>query len=349
MPLDEPPWWYGAAAPATVSLLRPVAWVAGAIAQRRWRRATPYRSTLPVICIGNFTAGGTGKTPLALEVGRILRELGEAPVYLSRGYGGTDRGPRAVDAASDRASVTGDEPLLLACTAPAFVSRDRMAGAKAIEAAIAAGHQAGTVIVMDDGLQNPQLAKALTIAVVDGLRGFGNGQVIPAGPLRAPLAFQMTLADAIVVNGGTGLDVANTFAPTLRRQFSGPVLQASVKPEGGCAWLKEKPVVAFAGIGNPKRFFDLVTSLGGTIAETVTFADHQALREADALRVLDAARRHGAQIVTTVKDIARLSGTTGTGAQLREAARALPIRLSFADEDEQRLIALLRAALAKPR
>ncbi|MGE0857147.1 MAG: tetraacyldisaccharide 4'-kinase, partial [Hyphomicrobiaceae bacterium] len=196
MPLEEPSWWYEDETTATARMLMPLARLYARAALRRLDHAQPYRSRLPVICIGNFTAGGTGKTPLTLHVARHLVHLGEQPAILTRGYGGKVSGAHWIDADRDRADVTGDEPLLLARAAPTLISRDRRAGAIAIEAS---GRDV-SVIVMDDGLQNPALTKDLTIAIVDGTRGVGNGLVIPAGPLRAPLDRQLALADAILVN-----------------------------------------------------------------------------------------------------------------------------------------------------
>ena len=347
MPVREPRWWYGAQGSGVARLLRPIGALTGWIAERRWHAAQPYTSQLPVICIGNFTAGGTGKTPLALEVARLLLAAGEAPVFLSRGYGGSERGPHLVDPAADTATKVGDEVLLLARNAPAFVARDRATGAKAIETAVASGRCPGTVIVMDDGLQNPSLTKDLTIAVVDGGRGFGNGAIVPAGPLRASVDFQMKLADAIVVNqppGAPGPVIQN-----LKRQFTGPMLDATPAPAGETSWLTATPLVAIAGIGNPARFFDLLRSLGGNVIETIAFADHQPLREGDATHVLDLAASRGAAIVTTEKDLARLQGTQGACRRLRDSARALPIRLAWSDGDEQRLASLLTATLVRKR
>jgi tetraacyldisaccharide 4'-kinase len=190
VPLNEPRWWYSNRWSLVPRLLNPVARVVGWSTARRWRRSDGYRATLPVVCVGNFTAGGTGKTPLALNIAECLRELGEKPVFLTRGYGGTAHGPRRVDADHDSATLVGDEAILLARTAPTFVARNRAGGAQAIEHAIAARDCSATILIMDDGLQNPQLHKDLTIAVVDGVRGLGNGHVLPAGPLRAPLEFQ---------------------------------------------------------------------------------------------------------------------------------------------------------------
>jgi tetraacyldisaccharide 4'-kinase len=349
VPLEEPGWWYQDRRSVTADVLRPFAWAVGRVAERRFRTAAqPYKSRLPVICIGNFTAGGTGKTPMALEVGRMLRASGTEPVYLTRGYGGAVRGPHRVDLARDAAADVGDEVLLLAKSGAAFVARDRAAGAAAIEAAQVTGTVPGSAIVMDDGLQNPSLAKDLTVALLDGRRGIGNGLVIPAGPLRASLAFQLPLVDAIVVNGPGPGGGRGQLPSVLAAAFSGPVLFATVTAAATVDWVRDRPIVAFAGIGNPARFYDLLRTCGGTIAETVTFADHKPLTEADARRILDLAQRHKAVIVTTEKDMVRLSGTTGAARQeVLAVARPLPIRLQFSDADAAHLHGLLAAAVAK--
>ena len=343
MRVDEPRWWYDAARSPTARLLQPFGWLTAQIAAHRWRTAKPYCAKLKVVCIGNFTAGGTGKTPLAIEVAAMLRALGEKPVFLSRGYGGSKRGPHRVSPATDSAAIVGDEPLLLARAAPTYIARDRAAGAKAMEADVAGGRLEATVMIMDDGLQNPALAKDLTLAVVDGRRGFGNGHVLPAGPLRAPLAMQMTRVDAIIVNGH------GPISSELSQYFAGPILQTAVKAATDVAWIKARPLVAFAGIGNPRRFFDLVRSLGGEVAAEMSFADHQPLSEADAVRILATAHAHGADIITTEKDFVRLNGATGNRARLLAAAKALPIKLVLPIADRARLDAMLTIALELKR
>src|SRR5262245_28011309 len=224
--LDEPSWWYAQAPSRLAKVLQPLGALYGRAVAARHGRAQSYRSRLPVICVGNFTAGGTGKTPLAIDLCARLKAAGHAPVALTRGYGGRLSGPRWVNAASDVAGDVGDEPLLLARAVPTLVARDRRLGVRAIEVA---PHPA-TVVVMDDGLQNASLVKDLAIAVVDGSRGLGNGLVLPAGPLRAPLDFQLELTDAIVVNEGAAADAAGPVTQWLRRRFAGPVLRASVAP-----------------------------------------------------------------------------------------------------------------------
>ena len=341
MPLEEPSWWYGdgaSEADLRVRLLAPIARVYGWAAERRFRTAAGYPCRLPVICVGNFTAGGTGKTPLSLLIATYLKSQGAQPVFLTRGYGGRRKGPYWVNPTVDLAAEVGDEPLLLAKTARTLVARDRAAGARAVEAAGDATH-----IVMDDGLQNPSLRKSLSIAVVDGQRGLGNGEVIPAGPLRAPLGFQFALADAVVVNGGTDAPAL----PALKSAFPGPVLEARVEPEAtSVEELAGTKTVAFSGIGNPQRFFDLLHEVGAETVALHAFKDHHTFSEAEASDLMAEATGHGARLVTTEKDLARLKGGHGAVGRLWRAATPLRIRLALDDRDMGRLTALLDNARA---
>ena len=345
MPREEPGWWYARSRDHRALLLAPLGRLYGAIAERRYNRRQPYRSRLPVICVGNFTAGGTGKTPLALAIAEHLRERGERPAFLTRGYGGKLQGPVWVDPVLHSPSDVGDEPLLLAARAPVMLARDRRVGAQAIES----DSRAATAIIMDDGLQNSALAKDLTIALVDAGRGVGNGRVIPAGPLRASLEFQLELVHAIVVNGRAP-DESEGSPPrrvleTLRRGFTGPVLQAEAAPSGETDWLKDAKVVAYAGIGNPARFFKLLETLGARLAGTEMFPDHYAFSDRDAARLLKLAREHGAQLVTTEKDFVRLAPGQNGLAELRDATRRVPIRLAMPPDDLARLKDLLATAV----
>jgi tetraacyldisaccharide 4'-kinase len=282
----------------------------------------------------------------------LLRERGERPVFLTRGHGGRLAGPHLVDRERDTSVDVGDEALLLARHAPTVVCRDRAEGARFIEQQATA--EAGpTVIIMDDGLQNPALAKDLTIAVVDGRRGIGNGHVLPAGPLRAPLATQMARTDGIIVNTpqtdpamSRSSDVLA--ADWLRQQFTGPVLDAHPEVSGDVSWLVGQRWVAFAGIGNPARFYDLLRHHGTDLADTLSFGDHHAFTAADAARVLAVAKQLGAGLVTTEKDWVRLSGDGALG-ELREAARVLPIRLRLEPRNSLRLASLIDAMLKNPR
>lgn len=344
---DEPSWWYRAAPSPTARLLAPVAWLWGRAAERRYARGEGYRAPIPVVCIGNFTAGGTGKTPLALLVAAELQRLGAAPAFLSRGYGGRIAGPHWVVPGQDGARDVGDEPLLLARVAPTLIARDRAAGARAI---VASGRGIGA-IVMDDGLQNGGLAKDLVLAVVDGRRGIGNGLVMPAGPLRAPLDFQLGLAEAIVVNTPAGAEAtangfaANDFTNWLRRRFGGSVMTATTGPAGDNDWLRGAAVLAFSGIGAPERFFGLVERLGARIVERRAFPDHHVFTDAEAQRLLADARGRDAMLVTTEKDWVRLAEIGATGA-LKAGARVLPVALAFDARDRLRLSGLIEALLA---
>ena len=213
MRLEAPFWWYRERG-ALASALAPLGRLFGRLAERRAARVTPYRSRLPVICIGNLTAGGGGKTPTALAVAALLGEFGARAYFLTRGYGGTSEGPLLVRK-EHSASEVGDEPLLLAEAAPTIVSADRVAGAKAIEATEA------SVIVMDDGFQNPSLVKDLSLIVVDAGVGLGNELIMPAGPLRAPLDAQLGRADALVVIGFAGIANPQKFFATLGTNGAG--------------------------------------------------------------------------------------------------------------------------------
>jgi tetraacyldisaccharide 4'-kinase len=338
---DEPRWWYHRPPTIGARLLLPFAALYGREAIRRFRRAEHLRFGLPIICVGNFTAGGTGKTPTAIFVAAMLERLGARPAFLSRGYRGREKGPLWVNPESHTAGDVGDEPLLLARTAPTVVSRDRSAGARFIETSGRCD-----ILVMDDGLQNGSIAKDLTIAVVDHGRGLGNSLVIPSGPLRAPLPFQLELVDAIIINRPAGSNGASPFLDAaLPLLAAKPVLAASTEALGETRWLTDGPIHAFCGIGAPDRFFDTLSHLGADIAARTTFPDHHMLNGNEAVRLLTQAREAGAKLVTTAKDWVRL-GSGGALGELRSQARPLPIRLSLAPEDELRLRDTLRQLLA---
>jgi len=349
VPVREPRWWYAENGAWQKHLLAPIARIWGWSAARRLARMKPERAALPVVCVGNFTAGGTGKTPLSILIARLLIASGERPVFLTRGYGGRVRGPHRVDPALDTAADVGDEPLLLARHAPVIVARDRPAGARL--AASDCGLSPPTVIIMDDGLQNPALAKDLVIAVVDGVRGLGNGAVIPAGPLRAALPVQFSLADVIVVNASPGADAERVLAVAthLRDSFQGPVIEARVEPDLSDLDLQGSRVLALAGIANPARFYVLLEQLGAEIAARAEFADHHSFTDADASAILADAKRFDARVITTEKDLVRLAGAAGARARLREAAIVLPIHLKLDQRDELRLASLVKGALIQRR
>jgi tetraacyldisaccharide 4'-kinase len=313
-------WWRPAGVAAAV--LSPFAMIYGAIARRRM--AQPGNAAgIPVICIGNLTIGGAGKTPTALAVARILRAADRHPFFLSRGYGGEHPGPVRVDPRIHRARQVGDEPLLLARIAPTIVAHDRVAGAKA-------AHASGAdVIVMDDGFQNPSLAKDLSILVVDGRRGLGNGKVLPAGPLRAPLQAQLDRAHAILVIGepaGAGALIAAAKHRALPLFFG-----RLVPDQAALADIASRQVLAFAGIGDPEKFFTTLEAAGFEVKARQPFPDHHRYRASEAAALLASAEREGLLLITTEKDLVRLAGEPGLKA-LAEAARALPVTLIVKQE-----------------
>ena len=304
------------------SALSPLGAIYGRMAERKMSGVAPYRSRLPVICIGNFTAGGGGKTPTAIAVAKVLKEAGERPSFLTRGYGGKTQGPVLV-AKGQSAAEVGDETLLLAAHAPAVVSADRAAGARLIEGTDA------TVIVMDDGFQNPQLAKDFSLIVVDAATGLGNGLVMPAGPLRAPLDKQMPRADALLLigDGGKTAPLAKSFEAANK-----PVLKARMAPRGDARWLGILPVIGFAGIANPKKFYATLSQNGARLTGTRSFPDHHPYSERQAMRLLRWAREWNAMLVTTEKDWVRLPDDDGTEcSELKFRSRPLLIDIEFAD------------------
>ncbi len=328
-------WWRPPGLAARV--LWPAAALYGALTARRMAQGGA-QAEVPVICVGNFTLGGTGKTPTAIAITEALRSLGEMPFFLTRGYGGRESGPLRVQP-NDRATDIGDEPLLLARAAPVIVSRDRAAGAALARA------EGATAIVMDDGLQNPALQKDLSFAVIDARRGFGNGYVFPAGPLRAPIARQMPHVHALIAIG-TGPGVSQTEA--LAQQHGRLLLRASLAPDQSVLEsLRERPLLAFAGIGDPQKFFATLTEAGLDMRARVSFPDHHPYSERDARDLLEQCRKKNLLPVTTEKDLVRLAGRDGALSELAVMARALPVTLMF--EEQHRLRDILRKALQEHR
>lgn len=296
--MREPAFWHRPRG-VMAAVLAPVAAVYGAVSGSRMQR--PGASAgIPVICIGNYHVGGAGKTPTVLTLVDMLRSLGETPVVLSRGYGGRLPGPIKVDARHHTAADVGDEPLMMAVHVPVVVSRDRAAGA------VLAKANGASVIVMDDGFQNPSLRKDASVIVIDGARGLGNGCVFPAGPLRAPLEPQLAHTDALVVigDGAAADDVAAKIEA--RR---GLVLRARIVPDAASlAALRGQRVLAFAGIGDPERFFNTLRANGVDVTATEIFPDHHPFSANDMAGLASRAQSQGLLLVTTEKDQTRLRG-----------------------------------------
>ena len=304
--------------------LAPLGWAYDAATRFRFLRARPYESPLPVICVGNLVAGGAGKTPTALALAELLSAQGLSAAFLSRGYGGAEAGPVIVDRKVQTAEEVGDEPLLLARLAPTVVSADRPAGARLAE------KTGADLIVMDDGLQNPSLAKTVSLAVIDAQTGIGNGLVIPAGPLRAGLDFQLKLIDAFILVG-EGQACAGLAAKAERRGI--PVFRARMDGRNDGEF-SGKRVIAFAGIARPEKFFASLKAAGANIVARRAFADHHPFSEREAEDLLALAEREDALPVSTEKDLARLAGRTGAAGRLAEETRPLPVSLIFDDAKE---------------
>lgn len=303
-------WRRGGLLPA---LLAPVSAIWRRRAAARIANASPTRVASPVICVGNAVAGGAGKTPVAIAVAESARHQGAIPHFLSRGYGGSLPGPVCVNAEEHDAGAVGDEPLLLARHAPTWVARNRLAGA---QSAAAAG--AG-VIVMDDGFQNPSIYKDVSILVVDGAYGFGNRRVMPAGPLRESLENALERADAVAIIGTDTYGV-EAFVGTGK-----PVLGARFVPVIEDDDLSGKPVVAFAGIGRPEKFFETLAGMGCDLIETEPFADHHRYTVDEVMRLVETAAEVGAEAVTTEKDATRLPE------KARDMVRTLRVTLEWRD------------------
>jgi tetraacyldisaccharide 4'-kinase len=264
-------------------MLSPLGRLYGASVARKARLARPYRGTAQVICVGNLTAGGSGKTPVAIAVAQLLIGWEKKVFFLTRGYGGSEPGPVLVGAQDARA--VGDEALLLARVAPTVVAQDRAAGARFAAA------KGAEVIVMDDGHQNFTLAKDLSFVVAGG---FGNGLMIPAGPLREPVAQGLARADAVVVMDNEAADLES---------FQGPVLHARLELDGG--GLAGQRVFAFAGIGRPEKFLRSLKEAGAIVTGHRFFPDHHLYAPAELRQLHEEAK--DALLVTTEKDLVRLS------------------------------------------
>ena len=309
--MRAPEFWtsHSAAAKAVAALLAPLGALYGLTVRARRHWARPFRSKARIVCIGNLTAGGSGKTPIAIALSHALTARGKKTIFLSRGYGGRLRGPILVNPAQHSASDVGDEPLLLAAHGTVIVAGNRADGARL-------GDSLGAdIIVMDDGFQNFGIAKDLSFVVVDAESGFGNGRLIPAGPLREGVAQGLARADGIVLMGEG--------APRLPT-FAGPTLSARIVPTAPDA-LRGRTVLAFAGIGRPQKFFQTLRSMGAEIVAAQSFPDHHRFTATELSVLKAAAEKTNALLVTTEKDFVRLDPAA------RRAIMPVPVHAVFAN------------------
>ncbi|MAK60409.1 MAG: tetraacyldisaccharide 4'-kinase [Ponticaulis sp.] len=321
--MKEPSFWHETdrysrrSAPVTRALLTPLSMLYRWAGQHRIDSTTPFHAGAPVICVGNLTVGGSGKTPIVAAIRDFFVQRGVRAVSLSRGYKGSHKGPLKVDMTAHTAADVGDEPLMLACSGEAWIGADRE------EAARAMVYEKVELIIMDDGHQNPTLHKDLSIVVVDGGNPVGNGFVFPKGPLREPISTGLSRADAVIIMGELKEDLPELDA------FKGPVLRARLSPRGPAP---DGKLVAFAGIGRPDKFFDSLAQAGADLEETMPFPDHHTYRKSDLSFLRKLAAERNARLITTEKDFVRLPEAE------RDGILAFPVETVF---DGDALSALL--------
>ena len=309
-------------------LLTPAALTYDLLARLKTDAVRPKQADVPVVCVGNLTVGGSGKTPAALAVARLLRQLGRAPHFLTRGYGGRLAGPVRVDPGVHSAREVGDEALLLAEAAPTWVSRRRPDGAQ-----LAAANGAD-VLVMDDGFQNPSLVKDLSFVVIDAGAGFGNGRLLPAGPLREPVARGLAHADAVLLIA----DQVRGF-PELTLPLELPVFRARIEPDLAALALRDVRVFGFAGIARPEKFHMTLAAIGAEVVAFHSFPDHHRWHRDEIMALVENAVALNARPVTTAKDAVRLP----------PEARAMidVVAVDLILDEPARVAELLRRACAK--
>lgn len=283
----------------------------GALIRRAF--SSPSRGNVPLICVGNIVVGGAGKTPTALAIARYLRKQGAQPIFVTRGYGGNKKGPLRVNPEIHTATEVGDEALLLANIAPCWIGRTR-------PQAIRFASQEGTHIILDDGLQNPNIAPDISLLVVDGAVGFGNRNLFPAGPLRETLHDAFSRVDAIVMIGEDQEQVTHCLGKT--------VLKATIRPSLPKAFLENPKVLAFAGIGRPQKFYDSCAEAGLTVMKSHDFADHHVYSTKDLEKLSNEAAQKDWRLITTAKDWVRLPDA------FRQNVGVLHVDLEFANKNE---------------
>lgn len=322
--LGPPAFWKHATPTWQAHALAPFSWAVGAVGSLRTLRASPALSSLPVLCCGNLSVGGTGKTILVRDLAKRLQARGQVPHLLSRGYGGTLEGPLRVIPGEHTARDVGDEPFMLAQDFPVWIGRDRG------ETAFLAAEAGATCLVMDDGLQNLTLHQTLRLITIDGGAGLGNGRIVPAGPLREPAHKGLARSDAVILIGRDDTNLAPTLPASL------PCLAAKLIPSASIRKLQGKQVIAFAGIGRPEKFFDMLTEAGAPPMRMIAFDDHHDYTERDCRRLSVLARQPGTVLVTTRKDWVKIPDW------LRDDVVVIDVELLWSDPGApERLLDLL--------
>jgi len=293
--MKAPEFWGRGQGGVASLLLSPVGWMYGLATAARLKVVTAWKAPIPVVCVGNIVAGGAGKTPVAIDIGKRLKSRGKKVHFLTRGYGGNVTGSLLVDPEHHSAKDVGDEALLLTRMAPTWVCRERAEGARH---ALKAG---ADVLIMDDGFQNPSLHKDMSLVIVDGGYGFGNGRLVPAGPLRETVSAGLSRADALILIGDDERDVLGTV-----RAYGTFSLGARLEVDDSVSDLRNERIIAFAGIGRPQKFFNTLAETGCETVATHAFPDHHPFSDSDLKRLQDEARENDAMLVTTEKDAVRL-------------------------------------------
>lgn len=317
---EAPPFWWEKPDWRAWALV-PVSAIYGKVAGRRMKNAVRASAPVPVICVGNFTVGGAGKTPTAIALARAARQMGHRPGFLSRGYGGSLDVTTVVEPGHHRADAVGDEALLLAAEAVTVISRRRVDGATRL------AEEGADMIIMDDGFQSARLHLDFALVVIDTRRGIGNGHLVPGGPVRAPIAEQMRQLSAILkVGDGNAADALVRQAARAGK----PVYVSAVSPRP-VPEIAGRNVLAYAGIADPEKFYRTVRHVGGLIAQTRSFPDHHYFSDDEIQSLMADAERDGLILVTTAKDTARLQGHHGPAAELLERSKVVEIDMVFDD------------------
>ena len=314
--MKAPSFWSYGNSGILSTLLTPLGMTYGFATLMRQSLARPWQCPVPVICVGNLIAGGAGKTPLVMDIACRLMKRKITPHLIARGYGGTEKGPLRVSMDRYDARLVGDEPLLLSTVAPAWVSENRRSACRA------AMVEGAMCMIFDDGFQDPSVVKDLSLVVVDGGFGFGNGNMIPAGPLREPIIQSLSRASAVILIGSDTTGVEDQIAGRC------PVLKADVASGKEAEAFAGRRVLAFAGIGRPEKFFNFLSKIGCDVVTSKAFADHHNFTRPELDKLKAAAEKDDLCLVTTEKDWVRIPP------EARDGIINLQIHLVWENEDE---------------